>query len=645
MRLPAALLIGVSTCCLLTPPSTASSSQDNHPSRNRRQVFIRDWTSYGSAGRLGSNEPFQNVSRSYSHAPPWSGHSQMNGPFPSRTSLMSPVGDRSRSSLMFGGEYDLRQTARPHWPHQHQQPSSDYRPRRAYSQSDVTLWHGSEAGRSNRNSKIAPEFLSPNERQVVDEESGRLLSSDTIATISETLGAINTVGRYLVNYTRASTAPGDRVDAVHNTPPVVSSGEDLPGAIYTISKNVLGRNVTDSIAPLVRGLPPLVGSTGKVTAVAGDPNAAGGPRPCTTPAGANGFCDDLSNCPQLLLNLSNLRQSICFKSLFVPGVCCPKRGAAGDTFNVGDYSTESSIPVVHTTTAVSTTRRPPSVISATSVPLHLVTKPPTTTFAPFPAFNSEECGQPEVAKFRVVGGEEALPGRWPWMAAIFLHGPRRTEFWCGGSLIGPKHILTAAHCTRDTRQRPFSARQFTVRLGDVDLRRDDEPSAPQTYHVAEVKAHPRFSRVGFYNDIAVMVLDRPVRKSKYVIPVCLPPKHLRDEAFVGQSPTVVGWGTTYYGGKESTIQRQAALPVWKNDDCDRTYFQPITDNFICAGYKEGGKDACQGDSGGPLMLKKDAHWIQIGIVSFGNKCGEPGYPGVYTRVTQYLDWIDSNMVT
>nr|AGK40916.1 proclotting enzyme-4 [Nilaparvata lugens] len=496
--------------------------------------FIRDWTSYSSASRLGSNEPFQNVSRSYrqggaSGAAP--GYTMMSGPFPSR---ITPAGDRSRSSLMFDGGYDLR---RPQWA---QAPSSDYRPRRAYSQSDVTLWH--DAGRSNRNSKIAPEFLAPNQRPGADDESGRLLSSDTIATISETLGAINTVGRYLVNYTRASTAPGDRVDAVH-TPPVVSSGEDLPGAIYTISKNVLGRNVTDSIAPLVRGLPPLVGSTGKTQAAAvGDANAAsGGPRPCTTPAGAAGVCDDLSNCPQLLLNLSNLRQSICFKSLFVPGVCCPKRG---DTFNVGDYSTESSIPVIHTTTAVTTTRRPP-IISATSVPLHLVTKPPTTTFAPFPAFSKEEkshpkqivfegttlikaqvrppttsdesksksseeseeefddddddesaaddfspeiqfyeqrhkslknikkmprgrptyavpvveeetmeCGQPEVAKFRVVGGEEALPGRWPWMAAIFLHGPRRTEFWCGGSLIGPKHILTAAHCTRDTRQRP-----------------------------------------------------------------------------------------------------------------------------------------------------------------------------------------------
>lgn len=97
------------------------------------------------------------------------------------------------------------------------------------------------------------------------------------------------------------------------------------------------------------------------------------------------------------------------------------------------------------------------------------------------------------------------------------------------------------------------------------------------------------------------------------------------------------------GGKESTVQRQAVLPVWRNEDCNAAYFQPITSNFLCAGYSQGGKDACQGDSGGPLMLRVEGRWTQIGIVSFGNKCGEPGYPGVYTRVSEYTDWVKNNM--
>ncbi|PSN41985.1 hypothetical protein C0J52_10527 [Blattella germanica] len=486
-------------------------------------------------------------------------------------------------------------------------------------------WHGDTKDSESQSHSLYIHRL-PNVPSPDEVESGRhIFDPENLATISETLGAINTLGKYLVNVTRTGEILPSGKDPLRN--------QELPGALYTISKNVLGRNVTDTIAPIVRGaLPPLVIlQPGKVTLdEKGDDDDQG--RPCTTPDGRKGSCDDLSNCPQLLLDLGNLRQSICFKSLFVPGVCCPRPTYVTPRPEVASTTTRRP---------PTTTRRPLPSLVVTSGAASVITPGPTKrpTVAP-----SEECGQPEVPAFRVVGGEESLPGRWPWMAAIFLHGARRTEFWCGGSLVGPRHVLTAAHCTRDSKQRPFSPRQFTVRLGDVDLKRDDEPSSPETFRVLEVRAHPRFSRVGFYNDIALMVLDHEYRHSRFVIPLCLPPARSISETFVGQKPTVVGWGTTYYGGKESTVQRQAQLPVWRNDDCDRTYFQPITSSFICAGYTEGGKDACQGDSGGPLMLKQDARWMQIGIVSFGNKCGEPGYPGVYTRVTEYVDWIKENMV-
>jgi hypothetical protein len=401
-------------------------------------------------------------------------------------------------------------------------------------------------------------------------ESTRHFGPDTIYRITETLGALNTVGRYLVNMTRGDTS--------------TQLSEDVPSAIYTISKNVLGRNVTDSIAPLVReALPVAIDDKNDEEEQEEEQN----PRSCTTPEGLKGFCNDLSDCPQLLLNLGNLRQSLCFKSLFEPGVCCPKTGGNPEIASIKPVTTS---PIRLTT--IRTQKLQPVVT------LPPVTKPPPTHKVPtLPLVGNivdpEDCGQPESAKFRVVGGEEALPGRWPWMAAIFLHGSRRTEFWCGGSLITARHVLTAAHCTRDSRQRPFSAKQFTVRLGDIDLKRNDEPSSPITFKVSEIRAHPQFSRVGFYNDIAVLVLDKPARKSKYVIPLCLPPPELRNEKFAGRKTTVVGWGTTFYGGKESTVQRQAVLPIWRNEDCNQAYFQPITDNFICAGYSEGGTDACQ----------------------------------------------------
>lgn len=194
------------------------------------------------------------------------------------------------------------------------------------------------------------------------------------------------------------------------------------------------------------------------------------------------YCNDLSDCPQLLLNLGNLRQSLCFKSLFVPGVCCPK------SIDVIQTTTKPPIVPAPSITYTTTSIPPPTVQSyTTKQPVTIPSS--TTTLNPFVPSLADlpiggnivdpegmtlmytfiyiylhifclECGQPESAKYRVVGGEEALPGRWPWMAAIFLHGSRRTEFWCGGSLISAHYVLTAAHCTRDSRQRPLVLQLF-----------------------------------------------------------------------------------------------------------------------------------------------------------------------------------------
>lgn len=165
------------------------------------------------------------------------------------------------------------------------------------------------------------------------------IKADPLVTISETLGALNTVGSYIVNMTRG----------VENSD---NPSKELPSAIYTISKNILGRNVTDSIAPLVRGvkLPSRPASTPSSGPLAAPLTSEASPSvdeqngeniinrdkdsassSCTTAEGGTGKCQDLSNCPQLLLDLTKLRQSLCFKSLFVPGVCCPVEKSDGST--------------------------------------------------------------------------------------------------------------------------------------------------------------------------------------------------------------------------------------------------------------------------------------------------------------------------
>ncbi|XP_049693569.2 clotting factor B isoform X1 [Helicoverpa armigera] len=508
----------------------------------------------------------------------------------------------------------------------------------------------------------------------------RLLSDSAFTRISETLGAINTVGHYLV----------EMVSDSHESNETDPNLQQLPQALYTISKNVLGRNVTDKIAPIVKKALPKVLPDAPITKIAtadrvDDEDDA---KYCTTPEGQEGVCEDLSNCPQLLLNLVNLRESLCFKDLFVPGVCCPKdaivpiiqsekpivASTSKPTYLV-PVTTQKPKPVTTkkpSAVLVLTTKKPKPLTSTTKRPAATTRRPATTsrrpattttvttprtlpttsyyTVAPPVIHNFsnivdvDDCGQREDEGGRIVGGTEAKPGAWPWMAAIYLHGSKRREFWCGGTLVGKKHVLTAAHCTRDSKQRPFPARQFSVRLGDVDLAREDEPSRPVTLRVTAVRAHDQFSRVGFYNDIAILVLSENVQKSKYVIPICLPHGELTRQTFDGSVATVVGWGTTRYGGGESSKQLEAKLPVWRNEECDRAYFQPITDTFLCAGYARGGVDACQGDSGGPLMLQINGRWTQIGVVSFGNKCGEPGYPGVYTRVTHYSNWLQQNLI-
>ncbi|XP_034179310.1 venom protease [Osmia lignaria lignaria] len=243
------------------------------------------------------------------------------------------------------------------------------------------------------------------------------------------------------------------------------------------------------------------------------------------------------------------------------------------------------------------------------------------------------CGTSSNGRTRLVGGEPADPREWPWMVALLRKD--QTQF-CGGVLVTDRHVLTAAHCVNR-----YERKDVRVRLGEYDFDTSEETRALD-FAVSETRVHQDFDPVSYENDIAIVKMHRPTVFDSYVWPVCLPPI---DQTFENKSAIVTGWGTSYYGGPASTVLMEVEVPVWPQASCVQSFVQRIPRTVMCAGAYEGGRDACQGDSGGPLLHRlENGKWVNIGIVSWGIRCGEPGRPGIYTRVSSYLDWIFENAV-
>lgn len=193
----------------------------------------------------------------------------------------------------------------------------------------------------------------------------------------------------------------------------------------------------------------------------------------------------------------------------------------------------------------------------------------------------------------------------------------------------------------------MSASTFTIRAGEHILNNDNDGAAPVDVPVANIISHENFQRRVFRNDIAILTLQRRVQFNRFVRPICLPYDQFTNDLLEDRRAYVAGWGTTSFDGEYSPILSQIQVPVWRNGDCNDAYRPeqvPITREYLCAGVSDGTKDSCQGDSGGPLMLPSpNGRFYLVGIVSFGKRCATMGYPGVYTRVNIYLDWIASNL--
>lgn len=283
---------------------------------------------------------------------------------------------------------------------------------------------------------------------------------------------------------------------------------------------------------------------------------------------------------------------------------------------------------------------------------------------------------------RIYGGRPAEPDAWPWQVSLHTakdvgsdQRSRVLSQFCGGSLIARQWVLTAAHCIEDFEGNVIAPSEILIRSGNVALWEGD------FREVVAVFSHPDYDPVRIDNDIAILKLAQPISESSGpvgAIPV------LQDGSQLQPGPAVsVGWGLM----EENTVPgvlMEVEIDIVSNDNCNRGFAEQtrrdigsflltmgvaheipedkliqafelispnignaLTDNMICAGVPSGNKDSCNGDSGGPLMVRRDdGGWMQVGIVSWGKMplgaqtaCGLPSLYGVYTRASNYFDWI------
>lgn len=240
-------------------------------------------------------------------------------------------------------------------------------------------------------------------------------------------------------------------------------------------------------------------------------------------------------------------------------------------------------------------------------------------------------------KTRIVGGVVADQHEFPWMVAL----SKRGKFYCGATIITRNHLLTAAHCVDG-----FSAKEIKATIGEYNRTMKNDTKR-QIIRIKEIIRHPNFQISNFKNDIAILKVETEMKfATPYIQPACLPAYENRN--YTGIMATVTGWGRTgEYSGTSNEV-RKVEVPIMSLDECrQNSGYVPtrITDNMMCAGYIEGQKDSCQGDSGGPLQIagSKAGTMEVVGIVSWGRGCARPNFPGVYTKISNYIDWVDSNI--
>ncbi|XP_029929211.1 suppressor of tumorigenicity 14 protein homolog isoform X2 [Myripristis murdjan] len=242
------------------------------------------------------------------------------------------------------------------------------------------------------------------------------------------------------------------------------------------------------------------------------------------------------------------------------------------------------------------------------------------------------CGIRPYKLNRIVGGENAELGEWPWQ--VSLHFQTRGHV-CGASILSDKWLLSAAHCFKTTDPQNHVASNWQTYSGMQDQYKHDDV---QRRELKTIITHQDYNPMTFDYDIALLELSEPLEFTNTIHPICLP---ARTHVFPAGMPCwVTGWGTLREGGQTARLLQKAEVKIINDTVCNVVTEGQVTSRMLCSGFLAGGVDACQGDSGGPLVcFEESGKWFQAGIVSWGEGCARRNKPGVYTRVTKLRDWI------
>ncbi|XP_044070633.1 tissue-type plasminogen activator-like [Siniperca chuatsi] len=271
-----------------------------------------------------------------------------------------------------------------------------------------------------------------------------------------------------------------------------------------------------------------------------------------------------------------------------------------------------------------------------------ITRCSTPTVNPPPAVDTElTCGVTlEQRMNKIVGGSFTPIESNPWVAAIFRQS-RQSHFLCGGSLIAPCWVATAAHCFSDGVE--TGIRHLSVYLGKTAIN-DTDADKEQRFTVEKLIIHKKYNESNFDNDIALLKIKSGnggcAVRSASVRTVCLPP--LRTQLPAGFECSIAGFGLEKsMAWHNSQYLKEAKVKLISQADCKREsyYGDLITPNMFCAGSPDWSTDACKNDSGGPLVCKMSDRMFLFGVVSWGDGCAKKNKPGVYTQVTKYNKWI------